>query len=128
MNEKKIATYDNFVKNSKSVGFQKAMESFEEDVINQNLTYEDFNNYNIGANTLKIINDQNPSFFEIDNNLAKNDDNKWLCVLSYILWVVSLILTLAACLGPQALFFCLGASANFMRASYSVISDCAGYM
>ena len=121
MNENEIVTYENFVEKSKSDGF-------EQDVTNQNLTYQDFNDYNSGANTLKIINDQNPSLFEIDNNLAKNASGKWLCVLSYILWVVSLVLTLAACLGPQALFFCLGAAANFMRASYAVITDCAGHM
>lgn len=126
--ESEITTYENFVINSKNEGFESAMQKFENDVVNQNLNSEEFISYNNSANTLKIINDQHPSLFEIDNTFSKSSLNPWLCVLSYVLWVLSLIGTLAACLGPQAIFLCIAAGANFIRASYRVIVDCAGYM
>ena len=130
MTENEINLYEDFVINSKTQGFNTAMDSFENEIIDNNLSISEFEKYNNMANTLQIMNDQDPEMFEIDNQnySLKSNSNIWWCLLSYVLWVFSLVAWFAACAGPQAFFFCFAASANLIRASYSVITDCAGHM
>jgi|TARA_B110000093_G_C12910179_1_gene384393 hypothetical protein len=130
MTDNEINLYEGFVINSKNQGFNTAMDSFEKEIIDKNLGISEFEKYNNMANTLQIMNDQDPKMFEMDNQnySLKSSMNVWWCLLSYVLWVLSLVAWFAACAGPQAIFFCFAASANIIRASYSVITDCAGHM
>lgn len=130
MTEGEINLYEDFVINSKTLGFNTAMDSFEKEIIDNDLSISEFEKYNNMANTLQIMNDQDSEMFEIDNQnySLKSNSNVWWCLLSYVLWVFSLVAWFAACAGPQAFFFCFAASANLIRASYSVITDCAGQM
>ena len=128
--ESDINLYEDFVVNSKTQGFNIAMDSFEKQIIDRHLSISEFERYNNMANTLQIMNDQNPNMFEIDgqNYYSKSTMNVWWCLTSYVLWVFSLVAWFAACAGPQAFFFCFAATANLIRATYAVINDCAGYM
>lgn len=124
--------YDDFVDNSKTIGFEQAMNSYETEILNRNLSESEFNNYNLIANTLRVVENQNPELFQVDSNssseFSRVADGRWRCVLEYVFWVVSVVVTVAACLGPQALFFCLAAIANLVRQTLRTAEACAGYM
>ena len=124
--------YDDFVDNSKTIGFEQAMDSYETEISSRNLSENEFNNYNLIANTLRIIENQNPDLFQVDinssNEFSRVADGRWRCVFEYVFWVVSVVVTVAACLGPQALFFCLAAIANLVRQTLRTAEACAGHM
>lgn len=129
ISQEDITIYENFVINSKTKGFDNAMLSFESDIINKNVNDSEFQNYNNIANSFKIMNNQDPVAFAIDDNYnLKSQGNVWWCLLYYVLWVISLVTWFAACAGPQAIFFCIAASINLVEKSYKVITNCAGQM
>ena len=106
------------------------MDRFKKEIIVRNLSiskFEKYNNNNM-ANTLQIINDQDTEMFEVDNQNYLSNSGPWLCVLSYVLWVFSLVGWFAACTGPHLFFLCFAASAYLIRATYTVITDCEGLM
>lgn len=78
------------------------MNNFEEKVITLDLEDSGFQVYNNAANILKITNDQNPEIFEIDENAARTEGSPWWCLLSYVLWVLSVVVFFAACLGTTS--------------------------
>ena len=124
--------YEDFVINSKTIGFEEAISNYESEIMKRNLNEVEFNNYTIIANTLSIVESQNPDLFRIDPNFkddySKNFDPGWRCVLEYVFWIVSVVVTFAACVGPQAIFFCLAAIANLVRQTIRTVEACAGYM
>jgi hypothetical protein len=132
MNSEDFHLYDNFVNNSKTIGFKSAMNNYENEIVSRDLSSNEFNNYNLIANTLNIIENQNPELFEIDTyankGFSKVAYGKWQCVFEYVFWVVSVVLAFAACAGPQALFFCIAGVANLVRQTLRTAEACAGHM
>jgi hypothetical protein len=67
MSDNDIQLYENFVINSKNEGFDIAMDKFQTNIVEQNLSPLEFNKYNDIANTLKIVDDQDPLLLKIDS-------------------------------------------------------------
>lgn len=121
-----IVILEKFTSNSQNIGFDNAINEMEKDVIEKDLNELEFQQYNNVANSLKIVDYENSETFSLSkkSTTSKSTSGPFWCLLSLVLWVFSLIAFVAACAGPQAIIFCIGATANLLRATVTVVIDC----
>lgn len=110
----------NFINSIIEENFDIAIDKFEEEVINANLTNEEFNKYNSFAIGLKMLNDEDSSLFlsvEVEQNggscllaiflhglatlnliqCSPQASSPWLCFRAFLAWVLSIVAINEAC-------------------------------
>ncbi len=102
-----------FYENIENDGFNSAIEDFEDDVIALNLSNQEFERYNIFANSLKILNDQ----LNFDEYVSRG----WVACLASIVSLSIAAFNLWTCLTPKR---CILSFVAYVIAALNVAINC----
>jgi hypothetical protein len=113
IDEQDIIVYDGFINNLEKYDFETSLASFENDILNLNVSDESFEKYNAFANFAKVINDSNPEIFSGTSEQARGF---WACFGA----VVGLIAAIAGLYSCLTIVLCWLAYAGYLAAAAGI--------
>ena len=123
LNTLDVELISDFIADFETNSFRNSIKSFENAVIAENVPQQEFDKLNLIANSFKIMNDENSTFF---NNAKASGPLS--CIWAYIVWLAALTGAFLACAGPQAILFCVFALIGLADATINAVTECAGIM
>jgi len=119
LNQSEINMLDELASDIQATNLDDALLSFEDKVVSLNLDQSTFEKYNYVANSLKVIDEENPSLF--DSSTSRNSNGPIACIVAFIVWVAGIVGFVTGC---ATVFLCALAGVALLAATADLVLEC----